>query len=265
MEDEPLPGSLIKLSESSNQNLFLMKLPQWLAESLESCKTGTVIGDSDDILDDQGNGIVLRLDKRHASKSNPTEFNVSLPSAQQNLRVLENSSAVTIASNVTSTLHLLPKRDEKYSTVLKDRLEKSEVTKQHRTLVNQDDFATSRTALKLVQFESPVASPEPGASPAASDTGMRISAKRFQKLEEVPQKEARAMGSTALSLDDSLMETLVNDDHGWALQQLTKALKDKGVTVSMSLLKSKLLEICVYQRRGDDTFPKYYLKSEYKN
>ena len=60
------------------------------------------------------------------------------------------------------------------------------------------------------------------------------------------------------------METLVNRDQGWPLQQLSRALKELGVSAPMAQLKAKLLEICDYQRRGEDTHPKYYLKSEYK-
>ncbi len=88
----------------------------------------------------------------------------------------------------------------------------------------------------------------------------------MKALDEMPQAESRqaAALSPARNLDDALMHILVNRDTGWPLQQLSKAVKETGVSVPMNQLKTKLLEICVYQRRGEDTHPKYYLKSEYK-
>jgi hypothetical protein len=255
-------GTLLKLRDPLERNIFLVKLPQWLAESIRSSKPGTSLGESSGSLDEICDEITLRLDKRHAGANKPSEYSLSLPAAQQDLRVMEQSDSVTVVSKVASTVHMIPKRGAKYTSVLRERLTQSDQTQQHRTLVNEEEYGTSRTAVKLFQRMEAQSSPEESA--LGTDAAMRMSTKRMRQLDELPQKQTRAMGSASVSLDDALMETLVSQDEGWALQQLSKSLKEKGVTAPISQLKAKLLEICVYQRRGEDNFPKYYLKSEYK-
>jgi hypothetical protein len=263
-------GSLLKLHGNADQDLYLVKIPRWLADQISCSKPGRVIGQSSGRIGRPlasgsavANKVSLKLSDSFPKSGNPAEYTISLSAGQQNLRVLERSGNTTVATKVTSTAHMIPKRDEKYTSVLRDRLAQSDQSKQHRTVVNDDEYATSRTAVKLFQrAESSPDAPAPLSSPEA---GLRGSSKRIRQLDELPQKQIRGVASSqSMSLDDALMETLVNNDQGWPLQMLSKALKDNGVIAPMNQLKNKLLEICVYQRRGEDNYPKYYLKSEYK-
>ena len=248
-------SKLLRLDESDGSGTFLVKLPQWLAESIRTSKPGTTIGLSHDIKEYLNTAPEIREELRLAVKqgisisAQPSEYALTLPNAQQQLRLIESSESTSVVSKVSSTIHMIPKRDEKYAALLKERLAQTDSAKHHRTVENEDEYATSRTAVKL--FQRVESSPESVGKP-----------KKIRELDELPQSTSRP--SQAASLDDVLMETLVNNDQGWPLQQLSKALKDRGVTASMSQLKAKLLEICTYQRRGEDTHPKYYLKSEYK-
>jgi hypothetical protein len=248
-------SKLLKLTDTEGSGTFLVKLPQWLAESIRSSKPGTTIGLSHDIKEylttapENREELRLAVKQGKARATQPSEYALTSPNAQQQLRLIESSETTSVVSKVSSTIHMIPKRDEKYTTLLKERLAQTDHTKHHRTVENEDEYATSRTAVKL--FQRVESSPESIGKP-----------KLIRELDELPQSTSRP--AQAGSLDDVLMETLVNNDQGWPLQQLSKAMKDRGVTASMSQLKAKLLEICTYQRRGDDTHPKYYLKSEYK-
>lgn len=259
----PATESMLKLSDGAGGNIFLIKMPQWIAETIASSNPGTQIGLSQDITGvlEAGEELRLILKQTKAQSSQPSEYALSLPVASQNLRVLETSGSTTSVSRVTSTIHMIPKRDQKYANLLKERLNQADISHQHRTVHNEEDFSTSRTAVKL--FQRPEAVPDTTSPESAGGRN----AKRIRALDELPQRESRAAGISAaspLTLDDALMETLVNRDEGWPLQQLSKVLKDKGVSAPLAQLKAKLLEICVYQRRGEDAHPKYYLKSEYK-
>lgn len=262
---------LLRLSEAHSENVYLVKLPQWIGETILSSQPGTHIGSSHDIkkcfvTSSSAGHDELRLvvKQNRAKSSHPNEYAISLPSSQHNLRLMETSDSTTIVSKVGSTIHMIPKRDEKYSALLKERSFQADTSKSHRTVENEDEYAMSRTAIKLFQRAEPdfdTSQPLPASS---QESVIRSSAKRNRQLDELPHKESRGVVSTSVSLDDALMETLVNNDQGWPLQQLSKALKERGVSAPMNQLKSKLLEICVYQRRGEDTHPKYYLKGEYK-
>ena len=121
---------------------------------------------------------------------------------------------------------------------------------------NQEDYAHSLSSVKLFQRHGDFADPSPPAGRAR---------KLLRNLDEMPQVETLRRVIGPKSLDDILMSILVEQDVGWALQQLAKTVKEQGaVSVNMAQLKTKLLDICVYQRRGEDTHPKYYLKAEYK-
>ena len=264
-------SKLLKLKEADSEITFLVKLPSWIGETILSSPPGTHIGSSHDIQEffeshsSNGNDeLRLVLKQGRAKTSHPNEYAISLPSSQQHLRLMETSDSTTIVSKVESTIHMIPKRDEKYSALLRERTSQADVSKLHRTVENEDEYAMSRTAIKLFQRAEPdieTSQPLPVSSP---ESVIRSSAKRNRQLDELPHRESRGVASTSISLDDALMETLVSNDQGWPLQQLSKALKEKGVSAPMSQLKTKLLEICVYQRRGEDTHPKYYLKGEYK-
>jgi hypothetical protein len=271
MDQEPnAEGSLLKLPDATDSKLYLVKLPKWLADAVEDSKPGTIFGQSSAPLhslpterSSLREGISLELSSSFSRSGNPSGFTITLPSGQQNLRVLERANTTTTALNVSSTVHMIPKRDEKYTAVLRNRLAQTDQTHQHRTVANEEEYATSRTAVKL--FQRVESSPEGQISSSSPDSVSRPGSKRIRQLDELPQTESKGIGATSsVSLDDALMETLVNNDQGWPLQQLGKALKEKGVSVSMNQLKAKLQEICVYQRRGEDNYPKYYLKSEYK-
>jgi hypothetical protein len=268
--------SLLRLEEIDSCNAFLVKMPQWIADYISSSASGTEIGFSQDLMgylspeasDSPKEELRLVVSSSRKSKvatSQVSEYGISVPSLSEcRLRVFETRGSSTLSTRVRSTLHLIPKRDEMYAEVLRDRMNASDVSKQHRTLHNEEDYSTSRTAVKL--FQRPESLLE-SASRAAELPGSARASKRVRGLDEMPQRESReafSSGSSPKSLDDALMETLVHKDEGWPLQLLSRALKEKGVSAPMAQLKAKLLEICVYQRRGEDTHPRYYLKSEYK-
>jgi hypothetical protein len=164
---------------------------------------------------------------------------------------------------------MIPKRDAKNAALLKDRLSRADISVQHRTQHDEASHDSLRGAVHLFQrpSESDIKTPPypTAGSPDSQASSSRVS-KRMKSLDELPQNERRqaANAAPAKNLDDVLMSILVNDDKGWPLQQLSKAVKETGVSAPMAQLKAKLLEICVYQRRGEDTHPKYYLKGEYK-
>jgi hypothetical protein len=269
--------TLLKLADSRSETTFLIKMPSWIADKITNSPVNTEIGFSQDIMAYlSGSGPVTPEEpltlvlsssgpKQKSTTSQPSEYSISLSSSSQNLRVFETSGSTTFAKSVRSTMHVIPRRDEKYAEVLRERMAASDASRKHRTIHNEEDYSTSRTAVKLFQRPDPSASEEPLSSPNSDNS--RIS-KRLRGLDEMPQRESRegvfSSSGSPRSLDDALMETLVQRDEGWPLQQLSKALKDKGVSAPMAQLKAKLLEICVYQRRGEDTHPRYYLKSEYK-
>ena len=260
--------SMIKLGDVAKGNTFLIKMPQWIADSIAESAPGTEIGFSHDILShigvDASNAREeLRLVVSKPSNNQPAEYGLSVPPVAQNSRVFRCGDSSTAVSRVHANVHMMPKRDEKYASLLKERLEQAEQSNQHRTVHNEEDYSVSRSSVKL--FQRPDATPEATDS-AGSPESVGRGTKRIRALDELPQRETRGSprSTEPLSLDDALMETLVNRDEGWPLQQLSKALKEKGVTAPMAQLKGKLLDICVYQRRGEDTHPKYYLKSEYK-
>lgn len=266
--------TLLKIAEPE-PNTFLIKMPQWIADTISNSAVGTEIGYSQDLMDYISKGgdevpkeeLRLVLSAKRPGKGGPaqaSEYAISFPSSSQNLRVLETTGTTTLVTRVLSTMHVIPRRDALYATVLRDRINASDVSKQHRTIHNEEDFSTSRTAVKL--FQRPESVPE---TPSPDSADLSRASKRIRSLDEMPQRESRqtllsSPTSSSKSLDEVLMETLVHRDEGWPLQQLSKALKEKGVSAPMAQLKAKLLEICVYQRRGEDSHPRYYLKSEYK-
>jgi hypothetical protein len=253
-------------------------MPQWIADALQNSHPGSEIGYSHDISKsfstDDGNSdnSDMRLVLSNASlggDDKPGEYGLSLPNSAQNLWVFHGKGDSTEGHKAMGTVHMIPKRDEKYTNLLKQRLSKADISVQHRTLHDEASHDTLRGAVHLFQRPSeadvkPQSYPTAG-SPDSQASSSRVS-KRMKSLDELPQNERRQasnVGATK-SLDDVLMSVLVNDDKGWPLQALSKAVKDAGVSAPMAQLKTKLLEICVYQRRGDDTHPKYYLKGEYK-
>ena len=261
--------SMIKLGDGARGNTYLIKMPQWIADSIAEGAPGTEIGFSHDILSHIGGDAShskeeLRLVVSKPSKNQPAEYGLSVPPVAQNSRVFRCGDSSTAVSRVHANVHMMPKRDEKYATLLKERLEQAEQSNQHRTVHNEEDYSVSRSSVKL--FQRPDAATTEVTESAGSPEYVERGTKRIRALDELPQRETRGSprSTEVLSLDDALMETLVNRDEGWPLQQLSKALKEKGVTAPMAQLKAKLLDICVYQRRGEDTHPKYYLKSEYK-
>ena len=247
-------------------------MPQWIAEHISKSQAGTEIGYSHDVNtllgestpDSRDIRLVLTSAGAGTAISRPTEYGISLPNGAQNLRVFESNDTNTACNRVDSTLHMIPKRDAQYTAILKERLNQADSTKQHRTQHNEESYDVSRGSVKLFQRQPDMVIDTAG-SPGSQESVSRIG-KRIRTLDELPQRESRAASSAGAtrSLDDALMEILVNKDSGWPLQQLSKAVKDAGVSAPMAQLKTKLLEICVYQRRNEDTHPKYYLKSEYK-
>ncbi len=251
-------------------------MPSWLASTIKSSQPGTEVGYSyplDNTPEFQGNGtadkhrLVLTKSFGESSTSRPAEYGISIPASVQNLSVIEMHESVAKVTPVAANIHLLPKRDQQYAAILKDRLLNAGAQNQHRTLLNQENYQESRGSVKLFQRPSEadhavdmlVGSPDSGTSSVRGS-------KRLRNLDELPQHETKlaATGKKPRVVDDIVMEILVNKDSGWPLMQLSKAVKDAGGTVTTAQLKAKLLDICVYQRRGEDHHPKYYLKSEYK-
>lgn len=201
----------------------------------------------------------------------PSEYGISLPNTAQNLWIFQGNSASKNVIRANGTAHIIPKRDQRYSAILKERLSRVDLAVQHRTQHDEVVHDNLRGSVHLFQRPSQEDAdrsksiPMLAGSPDSQASSSRVS-KRMKALDEMPQAESRqaAALSPARNLDDALMHILVNRDTGWPLQQLSKAVKETGVSVPMNQLKTKLLEICVYQRRGEDTHPKYYLKSEYK-
>ena len=242
-------------------------MPQWVATAISTAEPGTEIGYShnidsyllpDEVMDEELR-LVLSSIPSDTGAPRPSEYSLSAPStAHQTLRILQTSGSICKLSKVSTNLHMIPKRDEKYGSMLRERLIEADVKKQHRTLHNDQDYAQSIMSVKLFQRH--------GDSPdSTADVSIAARSRKLKSLDELPQTQIRGNSGAAKSFDDVLMSVLVERDIGWPLQQLTKAVKDQGVaSVSMAHMKTKLLEICQYQRRGDDTHPKYYLKAEYK-
>jgi hypothetical protein len=199
----------------------------------------------------------------------PSEYGMALPNTSQNLWIFQGDSSSKSVSRAAGTAHMIPKRDSKYSAILKERLNRADLTVQHRTQHDEVDHDNLRGSVHLFQRPSAEETERSKslsmlAGSPDSQASSRVS-KRMKALDEMPQQESRqASAPSARNLDDAIMQILVNRDTGWPLQQLSKAVKEAGASVPMAQLKAKLLEICVYQRRGEDTHPKYYLKSEYK-
>lgn len=252
-------------------------MPSWLAAAINSAESGSEVGFSyplESSKDTRSVGVtdhrlVLTNSIGEASGSRPVEYGISLPASVQNLNVIEMQESVAILAPVSANIHLLPKRDQQYAALLKDRLVSAGAVNQHRTLLNEQHYQESRGSVKLFQRPSEadhvvdmiVASPESATSSVRGGVG-----KRLRSLDDLPQHETKlAKTMTKVrAVDDIIMEILVNKDSGWPLMQLSKAVKDAGGTITTVQLKAKLLEICTYQRRAEDSHPKYYLKSEYK-
>ena len=266
--------SLIRKPAGSSDRTYLVKLPQWIAEAVNKVETGTEIGFSHDIEDAigapaSGNDdirLVLTSAPGDGRSNRPSEYGLTIPGAgHQAIRVFETFSGRSDMSAVSTTVHVIPRRDEKYTALLRDRLGQADTSKQHRTLHNEEDYAKSRMSVKLFQRHGETSSPDVGGGTPESAMNASSRSKKIRGLDEMPQMERRSMALVGgKTLDDVLMGVLVENDDGWPLQQLMRTVKDRGVVASMSQMKAKLLEICVYQRRNDDTHPKYYLKSEYK-
>jgi hypothetical protein len=252
-----------------------VKVPAWMSSTILSASAGTEIGYSYPIDISADRAIGERTDTRlvvvdgfgNDSKSHAREYGVSVPAASHNLHVFETHGSGTICEGVASTLHLLPKRDQVYSTLLKERLANAGSHTQHRTLHNEQGYVESRGSVKLFQrpSESDHITERIAGSPDSGSSSVRGS-KRLRSLDELPQREKQqsAPPQSNKTVDDVIMEILVKTDSGWPLMQLSKAVKEAGATVSTVQLKAKLLDICVYQRRGEDSHPRYYLKNEYK-
>ena len=253
-----------------------MKVPNWMSETISASAPGTEIGFSYPIAGamtatpsaQEVRLVVTAEDMNGAGK--PAEYGMSLPNTSQNLWVFQGDDSSKNAFRTDGTAHMIPKRDQKYSAVLRDRLSRVDLSMQHRTRHDETNHDSLRGSVHLFQrptteeAERSKSIPILAGSPDSQASSSRVS-RRMKALDEMPQQESRQAAVPAVrNLDDALMHILVNRDTGWPLQQLSKAVKETGVSVPMAQLKSKLLEICVYQRRGEDTHPKYYLKSEYK-
>jgi hypothetical protein len=270
-------GALLHFgSQKRLRKRYLLKVPQWMSETISESAPGTEIGYSYPIAGAMSTPpsteevrLVVTAEAMNGA-GKPAEYGMSLPNTSQNLWVFQGDDTSKDVFRASGTAHMIPKRDQKYSAVLKERLSRSDLSVQHRTQHDETSHDSLRGAVHLFQrpsteeAERSKSIPLLAGSPDSQASSSRVS-KRMKALDEMPQQESRqAAFPPVANLDDALMHILVNRDTGWPLQQLSKAVKETGVSVPMAQLKSKLLEICVYQRRGEDTHPKYYLKSEYK-
>ncbi len=254
---------------------YLIKVPQWMSETISKAPEGTEIGYSYSLAGamstppstEEVRLVVTSGDMSGVGK--PSEYGMSLPNTAQNLWIFQGDDSSKSVFRAVGTAHMIPKRDPKYSAVLKERLNRADLAVQHRTQHDETDHDNLRGSVHLFQRPSAEETDRSKtismlAGSPDSQASSRVS-KRMKSLDEMPQQESRQASIPSVrNLDDALMHILVNRDTGWPLQQLSKAVKEAGASVPMAQLKAKLLDICVYQRRGDDTHPKYYLKSEYK-
>ena len=260
--------SLLKYEHTSSRTTYLVKLPEWIAEAIGSCQPGTEIGILNQIDQDMNpsgsanmgsSTLSLTPDFVAGIGDRPSEYKLSATAYPEDLRVFQSAGSSTSLSRVRSVVHAYPTRGATYTALLKGRLTLSDIRKQHRTVHNDDDYSASRNAKLFLRPDASDTAALPSPTPS-------VQSKRVRGLDDLPQRQVArgAQGSAAPSLEDGLMAILVERDEGWPLQQLSKALKDKGVSAPMPQLKEKLIEICVYERRGEDSHPRYYLKSEYK-
>jgi hypothetical protein len=266
MSDSPEKSTLIDeysapISVDSRQESFLVKVPEWLGKEIMSAAPGAIIGQSS-ILTQGLTNAELHL-RPEIALSKPNSFNLRISQAVNpvNTFLVATKPEETSMTNIVQGMHALPTRDSKaYREIAHARAETAHSAALERKTILEDASVT-RPAVQGNVHMFKLATPTPPETP---------SAKRSRGAGDVLPHSLRAKEATQNESNESpeeiVMRILVEEDVGWNLQNFMKKFKEsRGHGLNLVQLKAKLIDICDYTRRGDDSFPKYYLKAEYKN
>jgi hypothetical protein len=232
-------------TSNANKSLWLVRIPQFVAEQLSSAENGDIVGSlqlSSTPAPGKAGVSNHQMKVTIAFNGEPEEFNMSeIPTGKQTVAFSLDQDKFKIKGKVSKSYNLNPVDSSTYRRVVQKRNADSSSTSKEVRSLNPDEIPHNSAGSQIIDFTLP----EYAEKKRAAAMGLNPQSKR-QKT-DTDAKEIRNMIIQAFSTNERL-----------TLKELSTLCPVAEVE-----LKEQLKNYCTYNKKG--IFKNFYeLKSQYK-
>ena len=259
-DSEELVDEYVANLHLDRRSVYLVKVPAWLGERILSCSPGTELGESTGL----GPGQVCQfIANASLTEGKPDTFQLNISQAiSPSTTFAIGASSPAVALSLRQAYHALPTRSESYKKMTKERAALAASSNVDRRTIedDRDALTASRPNVQMFKLGSSQETQQPEGSPSTKRARVSTTLPSLPHL-----NRAVANSSERPDTDELIMRILVGEDQGWNLQTFSKRFKDAGgMGLNQAQIKTKLVDVCDFVRRGEDPQPRYYLKAEFK-